>query len=40
MEQLLADGKAIVLFDGLDEVNMENDQRPTLVRLLQDFADQ
>ena len=37
---MLAEGKAIVLFDGLDEVNMEGDQRRTLVRRLQDFADQ
>lgn len=35
---LLQSGKALVLFDGLDEVNQERDQRRNLVTLLNDFA--
>ncbi|MEZ4712740.1 MAG: NACHT domain-containing protein [Caldilineaceae bacterium] len=35
---LLETGKALLLFDGLDEVKQENEQRRTLTRLLQDFA--
>ncbi len=30
VEQLLKQGKAIVLFDGLDEVNIEDNQRRLL----------
>lgn len=40
IEQLLKSGNAIVLFDGLDEVNQEHDERRNLTRLLQDFAKQ
>ncbi len=40
VKRLLEEGKALVLFDGLDEVNRERDQRRSLVGLLQDFANQ
>jgi len=36
--KLLESGSALVLFDGLDEVRKEGEQRRTLTRLLQDFA--
>lgn len=35
---LLKSGKALVLFDGLDEVREEGEQRPRLTDLLRDFA--
>ncbi len=38
--QLLTSGKALVLFDGLDEVLQEHDQRRQLVQLLKNFARQ
>lgn len=40
IEHMLNDGQAIVLFDGLDEVNQENNQRGNLTHLLQNFARQ
>jgi predicted NACHT family NTPase len=39
-EQILADGKAIVLFDGLDEVNLEGGARLRLTGTVRDFARQ
>ena len=38
IDYLLQQGRALVLFDGLDEVKQEQDQRRRLTRLLQDFA--
>ncbi|MFZ4663894.1 MAG: NACHT domain-containing protein [Caldilineaceae bacterium] len=38
IEYLLRAGRALLLFDGLDEVKQEKDQRRHLTRLLQDFA--
>ena len=38
IEALLGSGKAIVLFDGLDEVKMEGDRRRRLTLSLNDFA--
>ena len=38
IDYLLRAGRALVLFDGLDEVKQEKDQRRHLTRLLQDFA--
>ncbi len=35
---LLREGRALVLFDGLDEVKQEKDQRRRLTRLIQDFT--
>lgn len=35
---LLTTGRALLLFDGLDEVRQEQEQRRRLTRLLQDFA--
>lgn len=40
VEQLLRSGSAIVLFDGLDEVRQEDDQRRKLTQLLKLFAQQ
>ncbi|MEO8355535.1 MAG: NACHT domain-containing protein [Chloroflexota bacterium] len=40
IETILNDGKSIVLFDGLDEVNQENQQRIKLVTSLKNFIDQ
>jgi len=39
VEQLLMQGKALLLFDGLDEVKQEAGQRTHLTSLLQDFVD-
>ena len=38
VDYLLRAGRALILFDGLDEVKQEKDQRRRLTRLLQDFA--
>lgn len=38
VEKLLADGHAIVLFDGLDEVNQAGGQRANHIRAIHDFA--
>jgi predicted NACHT family NTPase len=38
IEYLLQKGRALVLFDGLDEVKQEESQRRRLTRLLQNFA--
>jgi hypothetical protein len=38
IDYLLREGRALVLFDGLDEVKQEKDQRRRLIHLLQDFA--
>lgn len=38
IDYVLRIGRALVLFDGLDEVKQEKDQRRRLTRLLQDFA--
>ena len=40
VEELLKDGAAIVLFDGLDEVNLADDGRATMIRRLNDFVYQ
>ncbi len=40
VEALLRSGQALVLFDGLDEVRQEDDQRRKLTQLLKDFARQ
>lgn len=40
IENILNDGKAIMLFDGLDEVNHENQQRVKLVTSIKNFIDQ
>lgn len=40
IETILNDGKAIILFDGLDEVNQENQQRVKLVTSIKNFIDQ
>lgn len=40
VEALLHSGKALVLFDGLDEVRQEGEQRRKLIHLLRDFARQ
>ncbi len=37
-EELLKDGRALVLFDGLDEVRQEGNQRSKLSLLLKDFT--
>jgi len=39
VEQLLVQGKGLLLFDGLDEVKQEAGQRMRLTSLLQDFVD-
>jgi len=38
IDYLLKEGRALVLFDGLDEVKQEKEQRRRLTYLLQDFA--
>ena len=38
LDDVLRTGRALVLFDGLDEVKQEKDQRRRLTHLLQDFA--
>ena len=40
VERLLKSGKALVLFDGLDEVNLEGNKRADLIRALNDFVYQ
>ena len=40
VEALLRSGQAMVLFDGLDEVRQEDEQRRQLTQLLKDFARQ
>lgn len=40
IENILNDGKSIILFDGLDEVNQENQQRIKIVTSLKNFFDQ
>ena len=39
VERLLQDGRAIVLFDGLDEVPLAEERRKMAIRQLRDFAD-
>jgi len=39
VEQLLMQGKALLLFDGLDEVKQDAGQRTRLTSLIQDFVD-
>ncbi len=38
VRKVLEDGRAIVLFDGLDEVRVENDQRDKLITAVEDFT--
>lgn len=40
IDNILREGKAIILFDGLDEVNQENDQRSELTQQLNRFSEQ
>jgi hypothetical protein len=40
VEKLLKDGNALVLFDGLDEVNLEGNRRADMIRALNDFTYQ
>ncbi|MGA9997362.1 MAG: NACHT domain-containing protein [Pyrinomonadaceae bacterium] len=40
VEELLKSGNAIVLFDGLDEVNQESGQRDQQVRWMKEFVEQ
>lgn len=40
IEDLLKDGEGLVLFDGLDEVNLEADRRARLIQALNDFIYQ
>ncbi len=40
VERLLKSGKALVLFDGLDEVNLADNKRADLIRALNDFVYQ
>lgn len=40
VERLLKDGNALVLFDGLDEVNLEDNKRAEMIRALNDFVYQ
>ena len=37
---LLRKGRALVIFDGLDEVNQENDRRQEIIRAITDFTNQ
>ncbi len=37
---LLKAGQAVVLFDGLDEVNLANDKRATLIQEMKDFVNE
>lgn len=39
IEHILRQGKALVLFDGLDEVPKEDDRRTQLIRVLTDFSN-
>ncbi len=39
IETILKQGKAIVLFDGLDEVNREGGYRDTVIQAIKDFSD-
>jgi hypothetical protein len=39
IEHLLIDGKAIVLFDGIDEVSQEDNKRLNLISEIRDFAN-
>ena len=39
-EVLLKKGRAIILFDGLDEVNEEDAQRQKITRVIEDFSNQ
>ncbi|MFN2192640.1 MAG: hypothetical protein ACK2UG_09885 [Candidatus Promineifilaceae bacterium] len=38
--RLLQDGRAIVLFDGLDEVNLAGDKRSHMISMLNNFVYQ
>ncbi|HUM70356.1 MAG TPA: hypothetical protein PLK31_16100, partial [Chloroflexota bacterium] len=38
VREVLKDGRAIVLFDGLDEVRVENEQRDKLITAVEDFG--
>ncbi|MCA9925472.1 MAG: NACHT domain-containing protein, partial [Anaerolineales bacterium] len=38
VERVLRKGDALVLFDGLDEVNLEENKRATLIQMLNDFV--
>lgn len=40
VDHLLEEGKAMVLFDGLDEVSLEDDQRSQVINELRDFSRQ
>ena len=40
IKHLLQAGQAIVLFDGLDEVKQQNDQRTQMIHALNNFTDQ
>jgi len=40
IEHILAEGQAMVLFDGLDEVNLEQGTRERITREVRDLADQ
>lgn len=40
VEKLLKDGNALVLFDGLDEVNLEGNKRADMIHALNDFTYQ
>ncbi len=39
IETILKKGKAIVLFDGLDEVNIEGGHRDIVIQVIKDFSD-
>lgn len=39
VDAILRSGKAIVLFDGLDEVNQEGEARAKMIRMLVEFSD-
>ncbi|MFX0197645.1 MAG: NACHT domain-containing protein [Candidatus Hodarchaeota archaeon] len=39
IKQILEQGKALVLFDGLDEVNKEEGQRDRVIRLIKSFSN-
>jgi hypothetical protein len=38
--EILVEGRALVLFDGLDEVNVEREMRTQIIHEVRDFADQ
>lgn len=40
IEKILKSGRAIVLFDGLDEVSTENEKRQKVIRTVTDFTNQ